>query len=718
MKISGGLMMVPTAAPDLREPFLTYLEHGRLDAYRESLCESGLAWFLEMEYATLKSHLAPLSTPLRTPESDSDPARLSFLSRAMSPDATVAEMYSMHKGFLDEEDFDGAVAALKAGVAIIWNSGLCFSRMCPFYEGLKELLRWEEALEPLTRSVLHGSMAAIEFWWRGDVPMFRQSIKQAIAWAERARSNPLRLSYTCNLIHVLSVSGDLPMADVLLMETEQLSKLPGMPVVSIVSHQYMRGLIHLMRGELQQGVVIFQTINELPSFDDTPPLLWVMVRGSLIMAMAMAGDAQADTKMATRCVPEQNCIWSSFAHYCLAVVALLQGQAHKGWLHAKESMERGRLSESPLQERIAALILAQALGDMDRRDEAIGLLSEWVPKWHATGFELLAVSGTMELCNLLLRSGKTEEALTCFETAKPLMSNGAPLFVLNRDPRFAGRIKNSISEKERVFSVRDSDPLITIKTFGGLRVEAYGTPVEERQWQGQRTKTLLKLLLAHGGAEVPIEFLFDQMWPNVDARYALNAFKATLCRLRKIGCSNEGRSIEWIHVHHKRASLDMRYCAVDCVHFREMVAGALKESSVERLAKALDIYTEDFLPNVVDSFWIDKHRDRLREDFVSATLRLGELCLKSGAWETAIPYLENGLSKAPLQETLCAILMDCLEKCGFHIRALQIYSSYEKRVREELGAGPSPALVARANRIRKKTSPNGQSAGRRGLFSG
>jgi DNA-binding SARP family transcriptional activator len=696
--------MAPIAASALNEPYSKILEHNGQKAYIQALCEIGIPWFLEMDFGVLYAHL----TPLRSPNPDGHlPSRISFLLDATTTDISPVELFNWHRRFLDEEDVEGSIAALSAGVAAIVNSGSCMSRMSPFFDRCMDLLRWEEAMDPLARAVLYGTMATVYQWWKGDVPRFRQTIGQAILFAEKAKSNALRLSYSCQLIHLLSMAGDQTQADVLIMETEPLCKLPGMPAASVLMHQYMRGLLLMNRGKLVESIGFYKGIIEKPAFGDVPPLFWIMVQGSMLMTVSMSGDEQASSELshayAARCIPEQNYVGSSFVHYCMAVAALVQGHPYKAWLHSNKSQELGQRSECLWVEGLPMLVLAQSLADMDRRDEAMELLLEWIPRWRSWEFGILAVTGAMEMANMLLKSGDAEEAAHYCSMAEAIVGKGVKVIVFNRGPHFVERIHRELSMGDYGWGIYRK-PFIHIRTFGGLRVEVDGRQVEERAWQGTRTKTLLKLLLAQGGSRISTETLLDHMWPDADGDTAMNAFKTTLSRLRRVVGLNGEHPIEWISVHHRKVSLDTACCRVDAFEFRKRISYAMRSGSAEQLAAALDLYTDDFLPDDVDHDGIKRQRQDLIEEYARGVQRYAECCLKEGRPEMAVPYLERALEKSPLHEVICACLMRCHEDFGLHVRALQVYRSVEERVRREIGTEPSLLLTALAHRIKAKTS--------------
>jgi hypothetical protein len=146
--------------------------------------------------------------------------------------------------------------------------------------------------------------------------------------------------------------GDQTRAEVLLTETEPLCKLPGMPAPIVLMHHYMRGLLLMNKGALQESIAVYKGIVESPAFAHVPPLYGIMVNGSMLMAVSMFGDEQASAELsqayAELCIPEQNCVGSSQFHYCMAVFSLVQGLPYKAWLHANKSREVGQTQRVPV----------------------------------------------------------------------------------------------------------------------------------------------------------------------------------------------------------------------------------------------------------------------------------------------------------------------------------------------------------------------------------
>jgi DNA-binding SARP family transcriptional activator len=104
---------------------------------------------------------------------------------------------------------------------------------------------------------------------------------------------------------------------------------------------------------------------------------------------------------------------------------------------------------------------------------------------------------------------------------------------------------------------------VRIHTLGEFVVEIRGRRLYDRDWKGQRTKSLLLALIGEGGYKVPAERLSDLLWPDSDGDQAAQNLKVALHRLRRLGCAPDEAPVNWIHVKHGHVSLARSLCWVD-----------------------------------------------------------------------------------------------------------------------------------------------------------
>lgn len=102
-----------------------------------------------------------------------------------------------------------------------------------------------------------------------------------------------------------------------------------------------------------------------------------------------------------------------------------------------------------------------------------------------------------------------------------------------------------------------------------------------------------------------------------------------------------------------------------------------------------------------DAPWIDEQRRRLEEILVRALELVGRACveIRGGELDTAERAARSLIARAPYRESGHRLLMEVLAARGNTAEALLVYDSLRTRLRDELGASPSPPTQALHRRL-------------------
>jgi hypothetical protein len=159
-----------------------------------------------------------------------------------------------------------------------------------------------------------------------------------------------------------------------------------------------------------------------------------------------------------------------------------------------------------------------------------------------------------------------------------------------------------------------------VQTFGGFRLLRHDEPLPATGKAQRRPLELLKVLIAHGGEQVPESRVTDALWPRVDGDSAHRSFTSALHRLRKL--LGEDRAVL---LHEGRLTLDRRYFWVDAWAFEALAAEMESTADVTRAGalaeRMLALYRGPFMAGEDDAAWLIAPRERMRSRLERAMRR-------------------------------------------------------------------------------------------------
>ena len=206
---------------------------------------------------------------------------------------------------------------------------------------------------------------------------------------------------------------------------------------------------------------------------------------------------------------------------------------------------------------------------------------------------------------------------------------------------------------------------------------------------GTLQRRLLALLVLHRGQVVTTEAAIDALWPTAPPRDPAAALQTHLFRLRKSLPSGVVTSTD------DGYRLDPARVEVDAERLAATVAsGATDRAALTALEAALARWRGPAYPELAD---VDDGRveaARLEELRVLSLERLAEARLAEGATEGLVVDLAALVEEHPLRERPRALLMEALAATGRVAEALRSYDDFRRRLGDELGIDPSPALEA------------------------
>jgi DNA-binding SARP family transcriptional activator len=254
----------------------------------------------------------------------------------------------------------------------------------------------------------------------------------------------------------------------------------------------------------------------------------------------------------------------------------------------------------------------------------------------------------------------------------------------------------------RLHALAGADPTLAewpwalaLRGFAGFEATiGDGVPLQRGPGKtARRPFDLLRLLLAHAPAPLPVTAAMAALWPEADACAQRKAFDVALLRLRRILADARLLRLEG-----GRLSLDPRWCWTDtgALHALMQRIGSAHGATLPQLQRwarsLLGLVRGPFLADD-DAPWVLAARDRLRRRFVVTVAQLAAQLEPLEAALAALLY-ERALDVEPLAETLSRRLMRLHAARGDRAEALRAWRACRAALAASGGLEPAPETRA------------------------
>jgi DNA-binding SARP family transcriptional activator/tetratricopeptide (TPR) repeat protein len=241
---------------------------------------------------------------------------------------------------------------------------------------------------------------------------------------------------------------------------------------------------------------------------------------------------------------------------------------------------------------------------------------------------------------------------------------------------------------------RGCDPL-SLALLGGLQIRCGGVDLAE-QLPGRQGRALVAYLVLNRDRSVSRDELLNVLWPAQPPAAPEAALSSVLAKVRRAlePASISGRQALTLQVP-EGSEIDVEAVDSTIVLAERALAEGRHDVALEAAQEVLDALARPLLPEV-DGDWIDDWRQR----YGDLTPRALELAAKAALalGESRLPLAERYASalvaREPFKEAGHALLMHAQAGQGNAAEALRTFEQVRVFLRDELGAAPSPSLVA------------------------
>ncbi len=296
-----------------------------------------------------------------------------------------------------------------------------------------------------------------------------------------------------------------------------------------------------------------------------------------------------------------------------------------------------------------------------------------------------------------------------------------PLLLLSRTAPLQGTHQANIAEHilRQAYPTIAADELVDtyhpgytlrIQMLGGFRIWRGTTEIQAREWQREKSRQLLQLLINYRGQWIQREQICAWLWPESDSIAAERQFKVTLNALNvAIEPQRPPRTPPFFI---RRQGLAYSFapsygCWIDVDEFDLRLSGVLQaepELALRNSRTAIQLYRGDYLPELLYESWASEERERLLARYLSAATDLAARLVQQGVLTEAIECCEQILRRDRCYEEAYQVLMQAHARSGSRSQAIRTYTRCVQSLNDELGIEPLPETIQMYDRIRRNDS--------------
>ena len=237
---------------------------------------------------------------------------------------------------------------------------------------------------------------------------------------------------------------------------------------------------------------------------------------------------------------------------------------------------------------------------------------------------------------------------------------------------------------------------VDVRLLGPLEVE--GDDGRIASLPGAKLRALVSLLAVDAGSVVSSDRLIESLYGDGLPARPANALALLVSKFRRALGDVEDAGGRLVLTQAPGYVLDLDRDRIDVFRFERLAAEGRRlrddqpEEAAARLREALALWRGDALVDVAFQDLASVERVRLEELRIEAVEDRVDADLAVGRHSDLVAELERLTRMHPLRERLWGQLMVALYRCGRQADALRTYQEARRRLGEELGLEPGPAL--------------------------
>jgi DNA-binding SARP family transcriptional activator len=230
---------------------------------------------------------------------------------------------------------------------------------------------------------------------------------------------------------------------------------------------------------------------------------------------------------------------------------------------------------------------------------------------------------------------------------------------------------------------------VRVELLGPLRLHVDGTPVDVR---GSKRRAVLALLALAEGRTVTAGRLIDALWPTEPS--GRQALQSHVSRLR----GQLGAAADRLQTRTGGYRLELAAGELDLVEAQALLVAARPEMATDpagalvRLRRAYGLWRGPMLPDLTDLVPIATAVTACAQLQREVTDALIATAIAAAEAESVLGLAAESVATDPLREPAVLLRMRALAAAGQAPEALRVGRDYRRRLADETGLDPTPAL--------------------------
>jgi ATP/maltotriose-dependent transcriptional regulator MalT/DNA-binding SARP family transcriptional activator len=244
---------------------------------------------------------------------------------------------------------------------------------------------------------------------------------------------------------------------------------------------------------------------------------------------------------------------------------------------------------------------------------------------------------------------------------------------------------------------------LRVQVLGSFRTRRGTQEIDSRAWQREKARHLFQFLLLERGRLLEREVIVDKLWPHLSPPAAIRDFKVALNALNKAIEPDRPPDAPYAFVLREGTAYGIRPHAdiwVDAVEFERLATEGLQSAThapreaLAALQAAMQLYSDDYLPEAIYEDWTTTERERLSALYLRAVETLSVILLAQKQYDEVIDACQRILARDRCWERAYRLLMRAYTERGNRAQALRTYRQCVEALRDELAVPPSPETTA------------------------